>query len=125
MGLALEAKGLETINIGYVGFGIVRMQIASTVSWKLGIAYRSLYSKEGMTTKDKKYIRNNFDETLVNFLFHSDCDGKMTPKECGQLYKVLKDHDIRFGDPKYDTYYENLLNMLNHCAKTRRIMRFL
>ena len=80
--IKLEAKGLETINIGYVGFGIVRMQIASTVSWKLGIAYRSLYSKEGMTTKVKKYIRNNFDETLVNFLFHSDCDGKMTPKEC-------------------------------------------
>ena len=59
------------------------------------------------------------------FLWHSDYDGKLTPKECKKIYnelKKLKIKDLPYSD-KW-TMQELWLNMLKHCYKHRVNMYF-
>lgn len=68
-----------------------------------------------------KLSNNNLDI----FLWHSDCDGKLTPKECKLIYNELKNIDIQ--DLEYSneyTMHELWLNMLKYCCKNRVNMYF-
>ena len=113
MGLDINIKGLEredTYHGGYIRFGNYKMEVAKAFNKTLGKTY------------EKSYLTPNY---LDIFLWHSDCDGKLTPEECKKIYnelKKLKIKDLPYSD-KW-TMQELWLNMLKHCYKHRVNMYF-
>lgn len=126
MGLALMCKGHDTLHIGYGGFSIFRKQIAQAYSEKHG----SLYSD--MLMNLRKPLPDNFnemwndgcDDNLDILLWHSDCDGRLTPQESRMILNSLKKLTINFEDEYYETFYKNFLSLLEHSKKRRVIIFF-
>ncbi len=72
---------------------------------------------------------NLCDEYLDIFLWHSDCDGKLAPKECKKIYDVMKNLKIEMhgynNEEKYSyDMHELWLNMFKYCYKHRVNMYF-
>ena len=129
MGLALTATGFgKTLHIGYGGFSIVRKYIALAYSKKHG----EMYSE--MLKNIRKPLPEDFDEKwnegcnddLDILLWHSDCDGRLTPQECRKIYRILEKMNVEFEEniDYYEDFYKNFVAMLKHCYQRRVIMFF-
>lgn len=130
MGLDINIKGLErkdTYHGGYMRFANYRIKIAKSFNEKLGQIYEKQFlNMDYNFTKDEiEQLNNLSNNNLDIFLWHSDCDGKLTPKECKLIYDELKNIDIQ--DLEYSneyTMHELWLNMLKYCYKNRVNMYF-
>lgn len=130
MGLDIKIKGLErkdTYHGGYMRFANYRIKIAKSFNKKLGQIYEKQFLNMNYNfTKDEiEQLNNLSNNNLDIFLWHSDCDGKLTPKECKLIYDELKNIDIQ--DLEYSneyTMHELWLNMLKYCCKNRVNMYF-
>lgn len=130
MGLDINIKGLErkdTYHGGYMRFANYRIKIAKSFNEKLGQIYEKPFLNMNYNfTKDEiEQLNNLSNNNLDIFLWHSDCDGKLTPKECKLIYYELKNIDIQ--DLEYSneyTMHELWLNMLKYCCKNRVNMYF-
>ena len=76
-----------------------------------------------------KYLEHNCPYGLGLFLFHSDCDGKLTPKECRLIYNDIKDLKMdllghNYSDMKTYNILDRWKNMFYHCYKKRVNMYF-
>lgn len=132
MGLDVSIKGLDygnTYHGGYIRFGEYRINIAKAINKKIGEIYEKQYRNF-----DYRYSEDDIKEwnkilpdksPLDIFLWHSDCDGKFTYKECREIYNELKKLEIKDFDynSKY-TMHQLWLNMFEHCWKNRVVMRF-
>lgn len=117
MGLNVKIKGLtykETYNGSYVYYWKYRHEVAIAYNKRLGEIFKqSLYRQ--LTKEEIEEWNKICNDDLDLFLWHSDCDGKFTPKECKKIYNVLKDLDL-----KDFTEIHNLwLNMFKYCYKHR------
>ena len=133
MGLDINIKGLsreDTYHGSYTKFANYRVKVAKAFNKAIGEIYEKPYKHYGykFTEEDEKQW-NEFllDENapMNKFLWHSDCDGKLTPKECKKIYnelKKLKIKDLPYSD-KW-TMQELWLNMLKHCHNHRVNMYF-
>lgn len=130
MGLDINIKGLEredTYHAGYMRFGNYRREVAKAFNKTLGKIYEKPYLTPNYEFKDDEIKQWN---TLCNddldiFLWHSDCDRKLTPKECKKIYDELKKLNVK--DLPYSdkwTMQELWLNMLQFCYKHRVNMWF-
>ena len=133
MGLTISIKGLddkESYNCGYITFGIFRQEISKLVSVEFGDMYRKMYqNSRGMTDEDWTFLEQNCPAEIGPFLFHCDCDGKLTPKECRSAYSWLKDkkmdmigHNYIYMEPY--NMLEHWLKMFKFCADRRVNMYF-
>lgn len=130
MGLDINIKGLEredTYHGGYIRFGNYRMKVAKAFNKTLGEFYEKSYLTPNYEYTDDEIEQWNqlCNNDLDIFLWHSDYDGKLTPKECKKIYnelKKLKIKDLPYSD-KW-TMQELWLNMLKHCYKHRVNMYF-
>lgn len=134
MGLTVYAKGMvNTYDCGYITFGNFRMKLAETYDEELGALYRK-WLFDGLDDDELKRINEIIPQGLCIFLTHSDCDGKLTPKECRLIYQDIKDlkmdmlgHNYGF-DPKKPIPTYNMLErwkeMFQHCYKRRVNMYF-
>lgn len=134
MGLSVYAKGMEdTYDCGYLTFGNFRIQLAKTYNEELGELYEK-WIKESLSDEELKRINEIIPHGLAIFLTHSDCDGKLTPKECRLIYEDIKDlkmdmigHNYGFN-PKEPIPTYNMLErwkgMFQHCYKHRVNMYF-
>lgn len=130
MGLDIHIKGLkreDTYHGGYVRFGSYRMEVAKAFNKTLGEIYEKPYltPKYEFTDDEIKQWNQLCNDDLDIFLWHSDCDGKLTPKECKKIYNELRKLNIQ------DLYYSNKyiihslwLSMLQFCYKYRVNMYF-
>lgn len=115
MGLKVRIKGLsdkETYNGSYSRYCRYRLEIASAYNKKLGELFKqSIY--RNFNKEEIEEWNKLCNDDLDIFLWHSDCDGKFTPKECKKIYNVLKNIDLKdFAD------MHNLwLNMFKFCYK--------
>lgn len=127
MGLDISVKGLErkdTYHCGYITFNLYRKNVASAYNERLGELYKKTF-KDELQPEEIKEWNNLCNDDLDIFLWHSDCDGKLTPEECKKIYnelKKLKIKDLPYSD-KW-TMQELWLNMLKHCYKHRVNMYF-
>lgn len=126
MGLALVATGFEKdMHIGYGGFSGMRYRIAKAYSEKHGELYAMMLKAFRSRLPDDFDARWNdgCNDDLDILLWHSDCDGKLTYQECGKIYDVLKGLDVE-DQHEEDSFYNNFLEMLQHCKKRRVNMYF-
>jgi len=131
MGLDVSIKGLsyeETYHSGYFRFNNYRKEIATAYNKRLGELYQKTF-KEDLAIDEIKEWNTLCNDDLDIFLWHSDCDGKLTPKECKKIYDVMKNLKIEMQGHNYIemnfyNMHELWLNMLKHCYKRRVNMYF-
>ena len=127
MGLDIKIKGLsreETYHGGYGIFSSYRILLAYSYSQEIGELYKKhVYGDIGERNKPTQEEVERYDkicnDDLDILLFHSDCDGKLTPKECRKIYMAIKDLKCDCPD-----MHELWLNMLKHCYTKRVNMYF-
>lgn len=96
----------RSIDMSYHGFYRLRSRVAHLINEELGMFYDELYENMKKFGKEREELMNAYDERLANadeefnvseelldFLYDSDCGGKVTPKQCRQIYKIIKDYD--------------------------------
>lgn len=131
MGLDISVKGLErkdTYHCGYIKFNLYRKKVASAYNERLGELYKKTF-KDELQPEEIKEWNNLCNNDLDILLWHSDCDGKLTPKECKKIYDAMKDLKVEMQGHNYIemNYYDMhqlWLNMLKHCYKHRVNMYF-
>lgn len=129
MGLSLVAKGYEKdFDIGYIGYGLLMRSIASSYNVEFGEIFAKQYSYPFKEYTQEEIDRWNeiCDDDLDILLNHSDCDGKLTYKECRKIIKSLDKIDFNSKILRNDTrlrYYE-LKDIIRYCAKNRKTLWF-
>ena len=126
MGLCLQATGTENLHIGYGGFSLLRRDIAKAYSQKHGDLYSTMLKniRTGLPDGFTEDWNDGCDDDLDILLWHSDCDGRLTPQECRKIYKSLEKLNVEFDNEDFKNFYEKLKNILLHCYKRRVIMYF-
>ncbi len=131
MGLDISVKGLnknDTYHCGYIIFNLYRKEVASAYNKRLGELYEKTF-KDELQPEEIKEWNDLCNDHLDIFLWHSDCDGKLTPKECKKIYDVMKDLKVEMQGHNYlEMNHYNMhqlwLNMFKHCYKRRVNMYF-
>ena len=126
MGVCLTSRKSDySFDMGYGGFNNLRTNIARAFDEELGIAYSDTH----MAIMHPKEYDERINSILADeqFLFATYCEGKCSYKNCGKIYKLIK--DIDFGG-KIFTYairsdgkdYEKFKLFLKECYQKRRTM---
>lgn len=109
MGISLYVKDHEDIlcvYMGYESFKRLREFCATSASPEFGEHYGSMmyafiyHDTSAYDRKTEALIKKyNLKERYLDFLYQSDCDGKLSPAKCKALYDVIKDSqtDELFG----------------------------
>lgn len=128
MGLCATAKGLtgETeFYCGYLTYGSFLKKLAETAYGKeMGHIYERFHDSSLLEKDDFSNWNKNCNDDLDLLLFHSDCDGKFTWKECRKIYNAIKDLHMdmmghNYGVMKPYNMLEHWKNIFLHCAKRR------
>lgn len=137
MGVTIENKN-RSIDMGYGGFYNLRKNIAGIYS----IEFKNLYeewcrpyskitNEEGNKILASFYERNiltDDDDIVLDFLFASDCEGKISVKGCRRLYKIIKDYDdnICYGYIGRNdcAMFKDFKSLVEECAKNRIILKW-
>ena len=105
MGVTVESKN-HSIDLGFGGFGNLRKKVAELTGVEIYNHYKELdngmllygeartkffqeYNKKISEIEEKLKIPHG----ILDFLYASDCNGKLTYGKCKQIYKVIKDYD--------------------------------
>lgn len=134
MGVSISAtNSIYDFDMGYGGFFNLRKNIALALDEEFGENYALLgncytiddYNKNDMVA-NSILERKHLDEDVVDFLYASDTEGKISYKVCGKIYNLIK--DIDFGDKgfRYAIYrrndYEEFKKFLKDCYSKRKNM---
>lgn len=102
MGITISNKE-KSIDMGCGGFYNLRKNIAYLLCEDFGRLYESWISPLSQMDDEMGNIQlmNLFnvgllkeeDEVILDFLFASDCAGKISSKDCCKLYALIKDYD--------------------------------
>ena len=135
MGITLTANNSKySFDMGCGGFSNLRANIANLFDEQFGEHYRKLskcYDQTDYEEYDRianeilshpRFKEENAD--ILDFLYASDCDGKIGYKTCGKLYNLMKDHDFGKKCFRYTACahndYEELKAFLKECYSHRR-----
>ena len=135
MGLTIRSK-IKNCNIeldgGYGMLLTIREEVAKLYDKEFGEHYETLskcFLKEHFDEFNKKaneILRDDRfkdeDEDIVDFLFQSDCDGKISYKTCKKVYDILQESTNNCC-LRYTAYskndWEDLKELLLQCYKHR------
>lgn len=102
MGVTIRNK-CKSIDMGYGGFYNLRRNIAGIYSDEFKTLYENwikpyseITDEEGNEKLNDLYNRGiltDDDDCVLDFLFASDCSGKITSKTCKKLFDLIKDYD--------------------------------
>ncbi len=136
MGVSITANNSAyDFDMGYGGFFSLRKTVALALNKEFGENYALLgtcWTEEQFKENDKIadwYIKkNNLDKDVVDFLYQSDTNGKISYKTCGKIYDILKDKDLSDKGFRYGAYrhndYEEFKDFLKECYSHRRNMEW-
>lgn len=113
MGITIDSKRYSC-DMGYGGFSRLRNTVAEKVNDEFYKHYLELSSPDAMFSfgsqreeyfkkydaKTKEFIKQNIVTLEVaNFLYQSDCEGKIDRKQAKEIFELIKncDDDIIFG----------------------------
>ena len=122
-----------SLDMAYSSFNRVRGKIAMLLNEEFGSNYlnlRKCYSKEDYKNHDEVANRlikeKNLDNDIVDFLYQSDCDGKISYKTCKKILDLV-------GDTEFVTCYmgfydtsrsHDFQKLLQDCYSYRRSLRW-
>lgn len=107
MGLTIKCKktGRE-MDVSYSGFRRLRKKVAELVSPEVGKHYQTLDKIFRMDSSEKENAFKSYDDEterlvesealpikIADFLYQSDCDGKIRYGACKEILKVIVDYD--------------------------------
>lgn len=144
MGLCVKAKGMEeavgTYDCGYITYGVFLQNLARAAYGDyMGDLYKSLYGvyNHDFTEEETAYWNEHCNDDIDLLLFHSDCDGKFSAKECRAIYNAIKDLSMpmmghNYGDfpngynapPAQYNMLERWKAMFKYCANRRVTMYY-
>lgn len=120
-----------SLDMAYSAFSRLRDRIATLLDEEFGSNYSRLcYSKEDYENYDKVANRliseKNLDEDIVDFLYQSDCDGKISYKTCKKILDLVADTEfvtcyMGFYDASRAHDFQKLLQ---DCYSHRRSLRW-
>lgn len=132
MGLTIRTckKNVDLTASGMFRF---RNEVAKAYSKELADHYSELgqppyaidYKAHDAKTEE---LWNKYDETgraVINFIYQSDCDGKLSPKECKLIYNLLKDIKMEKRNFSYvmrPTDWPDILEIFEDAATNRHIL---
>lgn len=107
MGVTIKCKktGRE-MDVGYFGFFKLRAKVAELVDSEVGEHYKKLDGIFDMPSPEKKHALESYNDKterlieskmlpikIADFLYQSDCDGKIRYGACKEILKVIGDYD--------------------------------
>lgn len=130
----------HSIDMTYGGFYRLRNKIAELLNEDFGklyhewtdiSPYNTMTDEQGNERLAQLYADHKIkdeDDVILDFLFQSDCAGKVSYQVCKKLYKVVEDYDDDFcygypGRPDYATFKE-FKEILVECYKNRWILKW-
>ena len=134
MGLDIRIKGLDrdkTYHGPYSSFFRFRRELCKAFyDEEMFRIYRKIQEEscpfanqvDEVTVAEREYWNNHCNDDFDTFLLHSDCDGKLTNKECRKIYEAIK--DVTTEDEDFMRVLNLWKDMLLYCAKTRRHLFF-
>lgn len=137
MGLTITVNNFDSFDIGYIGFGNFRIELAETYNKKLGELYKRWIFSSIPYINEEKLSDKEFQEMLdiagdlMIFLAHKDTEGIFTPSESRKIYKCIEnlkmDYEINseyHGQGSFNVL-ERLKAMFYHSWKNRRRVIFI
>lgn len=135
MGLTISIKGYKgAYDCGYITYGNFLMELCKAYyppeMSKLYCAQFLDYDhKDGLTEEESKYWNAHCNDDIDLLLWHSMCEGKLTPKECRKIYEQIKNlhSDMQghnYGEMVPYNMFEKWKDMLLFCAQHRVNMNF-
>lgn len=105
MGVTINSKN-NSIDLGYAGFNRLRLKVAELTGEEIGEHYKELDKGMFLYGKEKEDFFKKYNKKIseleekfkipygiLDFLYASDCGGKIGLRKCKQIYKVIKDYD--------------------------------
>lgn len=132
MGLCATAKGLtaETeFDCGYLTYDRFLRNLAYAYNEEIGEMFESVCNGNRLTEQQESRWNKICNDDLDLLLFHSDCDGEFTPKECRRIYNAIKDLHMDMQGHNYIVMkpynmLEHWKNIFLHCARRRVKLRY-
>ena len=125
MGICLRNKDYQ-MDMGYGAFFRLRRTIANLYNKEFGSLYNTLLNCNDYSTFESKVQtvinQYNLDEDIIDFLFQSDCEGKINYKTCRKILNICKDYETRemFGYVYSNHSFAYFKAMLKDCVINRR-----
>lgn len=124
MGVTVTAIGLsdeDSFDCGYITFGQFRIELAKAYNPEFGNLYERWYHSAKLSKSEYDKMFELCGSGIGHFLFHNDCDGKLTPQECRAIYYDIKDLHMdmighNYGIMKPYNMLEHWKKMFWHCA---------
>lgn len=111
MGLLLT-NGKKEVSLGYIGFGIVRQEVAKAYDLKIGEIYKKSYIYD-LTNEEVDYFNKNVPKYLDKFLCHSDCDGYISKEDVKGIYEELIKLKPTFNNDNLKNKYIDILDLFS------------
>ena len=132
MGLTIRAKGMsdeDSFDCGYIIFGQFRIGLAKAYNPEFGDLYERWYHSEELSRTELNTMMRLCGSGIGHFLFHIDCDGRLTSQECRQIYNDIKDLHMdmkgrNYGNMKPYNMLDHWKAMFKYCADHRVNMWF-
>lgn len=136
MGLCITAKFTNAphYHMGYGSFMRLRNDIASAAAAEFGEHYKNFpvcpgsWSEEELRSYDKttgelikKYkLKNRF----LDFLYYSDCEGKLSPSKCAAVLKYVEkiDPDKKYGYVHSLMTMSQFADLLRSCCENKKYL---
>lgn len=114
MGLLLT-NGNKEVNIGYIGFALIRQQVAFSFNKEVGDLYKKIYSMfdNKYTKEEENYLNEHLPKYLDKFLYHSDCDGHFCKRDVKGIYKELIKLKPIFNNENLENKYKEILDLFS------------
>ena len=136
MGLTLTAQynGAPSWDMGYITFGVLRMDIADEINKEYGEHYREMYScpRSDWTEYNKKTAnlekKHKLGTRTTDFLWIPDSDGKLSPFKCKALLDAIQgmENNKHYGYVGFGLEHcmtiEDFKNLLKECFDRRCYM---
>lgn len=137
MGLCITAKHSEyKFRMGYGSFFFLRCRIAKALDKEFGKHYSELfacYFKERFKDHDKISDRmieeKDLDRDIIDFLYQSDCEGKINYRTCLKIHDILEEdgflhekHRLRYEVSFHADDSQKFMEFLKECVRYRRNM---
>ena len=130
MGLNLQINKYNgrMLSIPYSSFGNLRIAIAKAFNDTIGEMYYKHYRQTDYDANISLW-NSICNDDLDIFLFHSDCDGKLSFTECKKIWKAIKtipEERIQreLSDEWMKDAFDVLMLNLEYCYKFRRTLYF-
>lgn len=106
MGITIRSKN-KSIDMGYAGFNKLRTKVAELTADDIGEHYKKLHDsiflmgdlRKSFFDKYNKKIQelsqkyNGEKDATLDFIYASDCEGKITAEQCKNIHEVIKNYD--------------------------------